>query len=83
MSKENISKEKYKDELKYLHKLTEDIEQAIYEGGVRGNVAKDGLSSHFNDRLDKLILKVYDQTREETIREMERDLEGIDLGGVW
>lgn len=30
-----------------------------------------------------LLNKAIEQTREETIKEMERDLEGRDLGGVW
>ena len=33
--------------------------------------------------VKQFIIKAISQTREETIREMERDLEGRDLGGVW
>ena len=31
----------------------------------------------------QFLSQAIDQTREETIREMERDLEGRDLGGLW
>jgi len=65
--------EKYNEGIKELHELTVAIEIAINEGGIRGNVAKDNLSSQFNDKLKQFISDLRKQTLDEVISYIGKD----------
>ena len=69
MTKEKTTKEKLLEEFDKKFRLTISCFSSNAE--------------EITDNIKQFISKAIDQTREETIREMERDLEGRDLGGLW
>ena len=82
---EKTTKEKLLDKLYSLsHDVIWDIE-ANREIEGKSFIMPNDLNriTELIDDISNDVEKAIDQTREETIREMERDLEGRDLGGVW